>query len=360
MKYAVLFLLASCSAAHQAAPIDPEPIAPDIRDVPIGTPPGQVVAPPATGIEACLLGGGELVEVDSVDNNDREDHGALLTFGISNEGLLAAAGADGTLKFWTLDAELLATVDGSLLTYGSEEGRTPITDLTFFGENVLAGDIRGLVAQMSSDGSYFPVAGTTPDIPIRSVAFHAGSMRLAHAQVGDVVPLVVRKMDGPESWEIAETLDEPNDLAFAPSGELFVVGVDGGRATIEVREAADPTAVLEEHVYFTTAPIAEVAFARSAPIGAAVSTGAFYVIRDLAPFQTIAHGGTSVDLSPPGAFAFTVGSEGRLAAISTESGDIVADVAVASPVKVRVDATGTLVLVGSEDAIIHVFSCAAP
>jgi hypothetical protein len=88
-----------------------------------------------------------------------------------------------------------------------------------------------------------------------------------------------------------------------------------------------------------------------------VSEQALYLIDGLDVFQRQDHDATSVDLSPNGDFIFTTGPEGALTALAADDGRTITEVAVDDPITVRVDATGTLVIVGSRDAMIHVFSC---
>jgi hypothetical protein len=360
-----------CASVHVDPPpvVDPELPRVDARGHAVsGAAPWVVpptVTPPARALEACLAAGGELVELDSVDNNDSADHGALLTLGISPSGVLGVAGEDGTLKFWTLDAELLASVDGSVLTYGSEEGRTPITDLQFLDDVAIAGDVRGLVAHVAADGSYWPLGGTMPDVPIRSVAVHAATQRFAHTQLGtidapDVAPLVVRDMEEGVTVEIATTLELPNDLAFAPSGELLVAGADGGGPQIEIRSAADPGTVVDSFGFHGSTPIVEIAHAQAGTIAAAISAQYIYLLEGLevaAELWIPEHAGRSVDVTPGGAFVLSVGADGMLLAHDPAEPTEVARVEVPDPVTVRVDATGTAVIVGSRDAIVHVFGC---
>lgn len=348
----VSLALAGCSTSHPEpdAPPDPQPtwVTPSVVVLP-----GTVAAPPR-GLDVCLGEGGELVEVGSVDNNDQHDHGALLTFGISPGGVLAAAGADGTLKFWTLGSELIATADGSALTYGSETGAVPITDLAFDEDLALAGDVRGLVQGFGADGTFQVLGGTTPDVPIVAVAFDAPTRRLAHAQAGDVVPIVVRGPDG--SIEITETIDDLRDLAFGPGGELLVGGARAAGGAVEVRDALDARIV--RAVLTTGSAVAELAVAREGERAAAVSADALLVLEDGAIAREVAGGASSVDLTPSGDVALTVGADGVLRARATDDGRELAQVSVDAPLQVRVDATGQRVIVGSTDAILHVFACA--
>jgi hypothetical protein len=334
--------------------------------IPVTLEPDHTVRPLApvtiaeSPLEGCLGAGGELVEIASVDNNDQHDHGALLTFGVSPSGILAAAGEDGTLKFWTLDAELIGTVDGSLITYGAEVGASPITDVAFMGEMAVVGDVRGLVQQMGSDGTFGVIGGTSPDVPIVAVAFDEGTGRFAHAQMGDVVPLAVHSIDGSsEAVDIEATLDVVRDIAFAPNGELWVAGATGGAAAIEIRDASDPSVVVRNLALGGAAPVTEIALSADGATAVLVASDFLYVVTEdgVSSFPGAEHGASSVAITRRGAFAVSIGVDGALVAQSSVDGREVARVAVARPVTVRVDATDRLVLVGGQDAIIHAFSC---
>ncbi len=377
--------LAGCSGTHTGPTPDAGGYDAAAHDAAASSADAAVVVPdagaptdawraPAESLEACLLGGGRLVEVARVHNNDQADHGALLTFGISPTGLLAAAGEDGTLKFWTLDAELLGTIDGSLLSYGSEIGGSPITDLAFHGEHAIAADQRGLVSEMAADGTFFPLGGTTPDVPIRAVAFHEPSGRLAHAQQADgVIPLVVRSADG-TVLELAETLSLVNDLAFTTDGSLWVAGaVAMGtelRPQVERRDAADPSRVLETITVGSREGGAVVELATSQH-GATIAmlTPERVEIHFGEGIRTIAFEGwaeivgRSVALTPLGGVVLTLESNGSLAAHAVleertlASIDTVGADLGAAPVAVRTDASGTLAVVGRSDAWLLAYAC---
>jgi hypothetical protein len=322
----------------------------------------------AAGIEGCFTGGGALVELGSVNNNDQHDHGALRTFGIAPNGLVAAAGSDGTLKFWTMSATLVGTADPSVLTYGPEIAAAPITDLAFSDTLAIAGDVRGLVEQLGPQGQRGALGGTTPGVPIIAVAFDRAARRLAHAEGPDpagsaVTPLVVTALDGSMNAQITETLGVITDLAFAPDGTLVVVGSEGAFPAYEIRDAADPTRVLAHrtfgHVYDGAI---EVAVAADGPEIVAVTNHGLYAITEaearlLGSSDDVLASFESVDLTPNGEFAITVASGGVVTVWSTTSGEGVAHASVANAIGVRVDALGTRAVVGASDALLHVLSC---
>lgn len=318
-------------------------------------------------LEACLLGGGELVEVARVFNNDVEDHGALVTFGLSDTGLIAAAGADGVLKFWSLDAELLGRVDGTLLSYGSEIV-APITDMVVVGDRVIAGDARGLVAEIHADGSYLPLGGTTPDVAIAAVA-HAPRDRVAHAQHADgVLPLTVRDDDGVH--ELESGLSVIRDLAFAPDGSLWVAGGrDEGSnrlPAVEHRSAADPSIVLRTHDVGSRegGVVIEIAVSRGGETMAFLTQERLELHHGVStraiPFTGWAEiVGTGAALSTRGEVAFTVESDGTLAAHAVGEERALASLNVGGvPVAVRTDASDRLVVVGLRDAHLIAYACA--
>ncbi len=354
-----LAVFPGCSVSHV------DPIEVDPTPVPTLVETGTSVRPLRPGVAAplledCLATGGELVEIASVDNDDQHDHGTLLTFGVSPAGLLAAAGEDGTLKFWTLDARLVGTIDGSLLTYGAEVGASPITDIAFMGELAVVGDVRGLVQQMGADGTFGVLGGTSPDVPIVAVAFDETTRRFAHAQMGDVVPLAVHGLeDGSETVEITDTLDLVRDLAFASSGELWVAGATDGAPAVEIRDGSDPSVIVRSIALEGDAPIAEIALSLDGTIAALVASDFLYVVEGetVRAFPAAEHAASSVAMTRSGDLALSIGADGALVARSTAEGREVARVSVVRPVAVRIDASGSLVLVGGQDAILHAFSC---
>lgn len=357
---------AGCALDHTADPPSPEAPSPEVHALP----PASPVAP-RVDLDACLGAGGSLVELGSVNNNDAADHGALLTFGISPSGLVAAAGEDGTLKFWTMGASLVGVADGSALTYGSEVGASPITDLVFMQRAAIVGDVRGLVSQMTPEGGFGVLGGTTPDVPIISVAFDEGAGRLAHAQGGatapGVVPLVVAALDGSMHADIGATLPEVTDLAFTTDGELLVGGSDGARAALEIRSALDPSTVVARPDVGGDARVVEVAAAREGTTSVALTnghvavldSGAVDVAVSAAISRTLVAPMRSVDLTPSGAFVVSIGEDGTLRVHDTRDGRQLAEWSLASPVGVRVDATGERIVVGASSADLHVLACRA-
>lgn len=366
---ALLSTAAGCSGTHALSMPDAA-AAPDggliERPDAVAAPDAFVTAP--APLEACLLAGGELVEVARVFNNDREDHGALVTFGVSDTGLLAAAGADGTLKFWSLEAEHLGTVSGSVLTYGSEIS-APITDMVLSDERVIAGDGRGLVAEILVDGSFLPRGGTTPDVPIAAVGYWPMGDRIAHAQHAEgLAPLTVR--DAETVQELSSGLLTIRDLAYTPDGTLWVAGarLDGERLVpaVERRDPTDPSRVLA--TLDVASPeggeVIELATSASGEVVAMLTAERVEVRRGeqlrTIPFTGWAEiVGVSVALGRGGEVAFTVESSGMLVAHAANEERTLASVDVgAYPVAVRTDATGSLVVVGRSDAYLIAYACA--
>jgi hypothetical protein len=355
----VLFALGSAVGCTEAHAI-PEP---DLHLVlgPTGTQPLR----PVVTLDSCLAGTGTLRELGAVNNDDQHDHGALLTFGISPGGLVAAAGADGTLKFWTLDATLVGVADPGVLTYGPEIGGAPITDLAFTDALAIAGDVRGLVQQLGPDGSGGVVGGTMPDVPIASVAFDRTAQRLAHAQGGagapDVTPLVVYTLDGSmrANIEAPDVMATIVDLGFTVDGELVVGGDDGTHAVLEIRDGADPTVVRARPDVGRDASVVEVATAREgAAIVVATTRSLFRVDGETATLLARSDVDLrSVDLTPSGDFVLTVDANGDVVARSTVDGHEAGHASIGGAIGVRVDATGQRIVVGAQDAMLHVLAC---
>ena len=340
-----------CTSSHDAMPTDYQAI---LRH------PGVV---PTPNLDSCFTGSGALVELGAVSNNDQHDHGALLTFGISPSGLLAAAGADGTLKFWTMDATLVGTANPTVLTYGPEIAAAPITDLAFTDTLAIAGDVRGLVEQLGPTGEQAVLGGTTPGVSIASVAFDRVAHRLAHAQHRGtsgtaVTPLVVNTLDGTMHANITDTMLSITDLAFTVEGVLVVGGNDGTRAMLELRDGADPTRVIATPT-LSGSTVVEVATAHLGPTIVALTDHALFVIEGTRARQIVASevAFRSVDVTPSGDFALTVDASGSVVVWSTSSGAAVAHRSIGSALGVRIDSGGRRAVVGGSDAMLHVLGC---
>ncbi len=349
--------LAGCTEAHVASP-DAGVSEPDAAVVLADAPRTDAPAPEAL-LATCLSEGRGLVEIATVDNNDTADHGALLRFGLSPAGLIAAAGGDGTLKLWTLDAELLGTFDGSILTYGPEIPAAPITDIAFDGESILVGDVRGIVLQMEPGGGLFPIGGTTPEIAIRAVAFDAAHRTLAHAQSGDVAPLLIRADEATVELETELLVD---DLMFAANGDLWVAGSSSGYLAIERRAAPSFDTVSE-----SIAPAGPGAFVEMASLATGPEHGRFAAVSEgstlLGSGTLVSGGGVSVALATDGTstVALIAGPDGLSARDALDGAGTpiaVGSLALDGAVTVRVDEGGALAVVGTSDAHLHVLACA--
>lgn len=345
-----LALTVGCSSAYEV----PEP-----ELTPVANPSNPAPFASVVDLDSCLTGGGTLAELGAVNNNDQTDHGALLTFGISPHGLVAAAGADGTLKFWTMDDTFVGSASG-VLTYGPEIGGMPITDLAFTSDAAVAGDISGLVLQLAPDGLNSVLGGTMPDVPIAAVAFDRTAQRLAHAQSGSgVTPLVVQTLDGSANANVEDTMATITDLAFTSDGDLVVGGTDGTHATLEIRRGADATQRMAQMGVGDDARVIELAAAREGTAIAVVTAhGLFSVAGGVA--TRIASSDTdlrSVDLTPSGDHAIVVDANGRVSLRSMADGRELASTTIAAALQARIDDGGQRIVVGATDAMLHVLRC---
>jgi len=355
-------LALGCTEAHAVTPDGGIALgdAAEVRaDAPVLRP--DAPRPSSDLLATCLSEGRGLVEVATVDNNDSADHGELLRFGLSPAGVIAAAGGDGTLKLWTLDAELLGTFNGGIIAYGPEIPAARITDITFDGESIVVGDIRGIVLQMDPGGGLWPIGGTTPEIAIRAVAFDAAHRTLAHAQEGDVAPLLIRTEDATVELETELVIE---DLMFAANGDLWVAGSRDRNMAMERRTLGAFDTVTTEFHPVAAGTFLEMASIDSGPEhGRLAAVGASWTLLGTTTF--VPGGGRSIALASDGESTVALiagpsGLEARNALDGSGTPLLVSasPLALGDSVTVRIDATGTLAVVGGSDAQFHVLSCA--
>lgn len=353
---ALLLVLSGCASLHDSAPVDVPP------EVSVVTTPRPEAFPPLpeSGFESCLLEGGELTLVASVDNDDTTDHGVLWTFAIGADRRIAVAAEDGTIKLWTLDG-FLSELDPGAFLYGVEVEGAQVQDLTFLDDTIVAGDVRGVVSAWS-DGFPRVVGGGDPDTGIVAVAVDPDRRWVAHADDTAGGHVMVRGMDDAVTFGPLETgLTEVRDLAYV-GGRLLLAG-RGELPGLELRAADDPTVLggrLDVEGSFSG--ITEVAVSGGGETIAFVTLETVGVTGpDLDLRWTTADGHShvplGVDVAETGRVLFTVGAEGRLRAWSGVDGASLATAEVPDPVTVRVDRTGDLVVVGSRDGVLRAYSC---
>lgn len=348
-----LLLVLGCASAHGPTS-EEEPL------ITIVSTPAETLFPPEmSGLEGCLFEGGELFEVASVDNNDVREHGPLWTLAISPDRRIAVASEDGTIKLWTLDG-FVGELDPGAFVYGVEVDGAQVADLAFHGEQVVAGDMRGVVSAWG-DGSPSIIGGTAPDVAITAVAVHEASGRVAHADEQRFGNVMIRgtsdgTLEGPLETELVSVLD----LAFV-GDQLLLVG-QGASPALELRDAEDPTRVVarfETELSFN--PLLEVAVSGGAETIAFVSPELVGVVDETLAPRWMARAGShvpvSVSVADTGRAVFSAGAEGTLRAWSGVDGAALAEVEVDEPVVVRVDPAADLVVVGSRDGILHAFAC---
>lgn len=355
----ILLLLCGCASVHELPGDVPDEVPAPLDPITsVGVDPPLAIA---SELEVCLAGGGQLVEVASVDNDDVAEHGELFTLAVDRDGRIAVAAADGTIKLWTMEG-FVGTLSPGAFLYGAEIGATPASDLLFHDGRVIAGDVRGLVSAWSADGTFEVLGGVEPDVRVVAVAVDRAGARLAHADEREGGRVMVRTLggvgvDGPLSTQLALV----HDLAFLGDGTLLMAG-GADVPMIEAREPSDPTRVRASWRGELAGELLEIAAAGGRVAGAGPTTIAL-LDEDLAPRWVLPaseHGPVSVALSRGGRFVVTVGADGSLRALDADDGAELAIADVADPRTVRVDPSGSAIVVGSRDGAVRAFECALP
>lgn len=313
-----------------------------------------------SALESCLAEGGALHLAAEVDNDDVTDHGELFTLAVGDDGRIAVAAADGTIKLWTMEG-FITTVSAPLLTYGPELSQAPVHDLIFAGDAIIAGDASGLVSEWDRELNYTLVGGTDPNQGIVAVAVDPTHAWLAHADVQAGGHVMLRALDGsaivgPLTTELASV----HDLAYLDDGALLLAG-GAGAPLLELRDASDVSAVRASwrgeggelvEVAVASDRIAAVSGDRVTLLDASLS--------ELWSADASAHAPVSVALTSNARFVVTAGADGSLRVWDAEDGTEQGSADVTDPVVVRAAPAGTAIISGSRDGAVRAFDCSAP
>lgn len=355
--------LMGCSLGVERAPAEsPPPASPPVEARP------DVDARPApvlSLLSSCLERRGAWVEVDRVFNNDTTDHGTLIELAVSPDQRLAAAGADGTVKIWTLEG-LVGTVMAAELAYGPELPIAPAADLAFHDGRVVVADTRGLVTSWTVEGEMDVLGGTDPDVSMVAVAFDEPRGRLAQADARAHGGVLVRQLGSAAAvvGPLATTLESVSDLVFLADGRLVLAGRDADGAALEVRDAADPTRTLASlRAGADGRRVVELAAAADTVV--ALLDEALLV---LGPTLELRHRVTlgdgayarSVTLTEDGRHALVADEAGILRTVETTSGQLGTPFDTGEPdaVAVRLTPPGELAFVAHRGGNIRALACA--
>gem|GEM_PF-5748945 len=333
----------------------------------VEVPPDVVVPGASSLLESCLLGGGELTLRHEVNNNDTSPHGDVVSFTVSGDRL-AVGSADGTIKLWTLDG-FVATVASGALTYGPELATTEPRDLTFFDEEIVSGDARGLVTAFQTTGEMRVLGGTAPETAIVAIAIAPATLtrggfptlqsaRLAHADTQAGGNVIVRELDGDVVvGPLATALDSVTDLQFADDGTLLVAGTNassGGLQRYDVsgaRTATAPDAGAVRAIDTVGALVAAVTDDTLSLYDDALSLRGRILAEEHAPL--------GVALSAHGRIAFTIGADQSLLAWDTETGAVLARIEVPAAVRIDTSPDADTAFVAARDGWLRAYGCRA-
>lgn len=362
------FFLAAvgCSTSTPVTPVDLPGDAPAVVTTSSAHPGvAGIAAPRTSAFEECLAGGGALVDVQTVDNNDTTAHGDVITIAVGADRTIAVAAMDGSVKFWTLEG-FVGVAGGPVLTYGPEVATPIAADLAWNGANVAVGDVSGLVTGYDTTGAANILGGVEPGTSITAVAVDASKAHLAHADVRAGGHVTVRSLGGTDVvGPLLLTMDTVRDLAFMPDGTLLIAGGLGApwppSAVVERWDATPGAPVQLVRYQDSGTDFLGIATSSTGDVVAAAAANRVVILdatlHERAVTTLDGAGLVAVDVALGGHFAFTAGADGTLRVLDTATGAETTHTAIADPVSVRIDPAGELLFVASRGGLVHALAC---
>ncbi len=338
-----------------------------------GTTPGpqqgapDAATPPVTrtGLEKCAAGMGQLHQIWSAANQ----HGEIVAMsGVDADNVFVVTSKDGSVKQWRIGAAPTANP-----VYG--QPFDPDTGAVV-GALALAPD--GAVLAAGDDASHvltWETVDTTLTSNVVAAADPITAIGLAadakSALVGDLSFAGLRRWDlvaGTVGLPLTTSLWGVRAIAYVPGHDLALVAGDNyGRASVEARAAADPTAAGAAWVDNggTSGSVRAIAITGDGAraVVAADALIAVLSIADLAgtPLATqITTGHTPVGavLTPSGDFAATASSEGAIQLWDAHTAAAIgAPLMLANPIGLAIDGAGERLVTATKDGNVVAFAC---
>jgi len=336
-------------------------------------------APPkvAMGLEACFAAGGQLQELDVIDNSEVVDHGAISTIALSVASRIAVATADGAVKLWTIDGrDSEELTSGSHVTYGQPFGMGghAMRAVEYFpdGIHLATGDEVGRLAVWDVDGR---TTSATLDGPVNRIDAVAVSADGSTVMVGDQDPAgVVARLRTwtPETGAVSDPMHTAlwNIWALRPlpgGGRLLAAGHVYSSPVIELHDLNRPTEV--EAVWAPRLPpldvgVTDIAVTRDG--STVVAVGGFVAVLDVETLATsehrviqmVDHQARSVALTPGDRFFVTLGEEGSVRLWDRTTVSEQGRMDLADPVSIRTDVRTDQLVVADRSGLVHLIGCA--
>jgi WD40 repeat protein len=193
----------------------------------------------------CLAQGGALGQIWSVDNG----HGAIHALAASEEGTLALAGTDGSVKLWSVgESEPGWSHQDFSAAYGNEFGEGPVVAaLAIQGARIVAGTTAGELRLHEADSGEVMMAAPTGEVAVTSVAVASdGTIAVSDESYSGGLALL-----DPETEELQPLSRDDQDkhlwgattVAFAPDDALLAAGDWYGVPAVERWQGGARTAI---------------------------------------------------------------------------------------------------------------------
>lgn len=310
------------------------------------------IDPQASALERCLVEGGTLKELWSVNNQ----HGPVAS--IVAGDLVVLGGEDGSVKQWSIDG------DEPLYGQPFTTSGAPVAALAFASDgHVLAATRQGELAAWRLADATAASMTTIENVELSALAVTDDAARaVTGTSTGEL--FVVDRATG-ATTELVSTLWGVDTIRFAAGDRLFTAGHWYATPQIERRVGSTPVDVVD--VWNDQQRIGNVrALAVDAGATVLVAAGDGFVATfspdELAAgpraiTQAAFHTAVGAVLLPGRSLFVTAGTEGTLRVWNTETLELLAQLQIAEAIGIAADTDGTRLFTSGPDGRLHAFGC---